>query len=109
MTSPTRRYRRTKVDIRVKLFLPADKENGAVVRTFEMSEGGMSVYVSEPLPVGEKVQVELSLPGVKPFRLAAVVRNVRGFRCGLELTDVTKAQRTAIGHYLTSVADVIEI
>ena len=93
----------------MKLFVPEGSEHGAVVRTFEMSEGGMSLYVSETLPVGERVQVELSLPGSKAFRVAGVVRNVRGFRCGLELIDVSKTHRAAIARYLTTVADVIEI
>lgn len=109
MTTPTRKYRRTKVDIRVKLFYPADNEKGAVVRTFEMSEGGLSVYVSEALPLEAKVGIEISLSGKKPVRVGAMVRNMRGFRCGLELTDITQAQRAAIANYLATKADVIEI
>ncbi|MDR3763349.1 MAG: PilZ domain-containing protein [Acidobacteriota bacterium] len=109
MTSPTRKFRRTKVDVRVRLHFPERESESAVVRTYEMSEGGLSVYTTEALTVGTALEVEFSLPGVKPFRTPAVVRNVRGFRCGLQLTDPSKEQRAAILHYLASVADVIEI
>jgi c-di-GMP-binding flagellar brake protein YcgR len=96
--------------MRVKLFR-ADDANGEamVVRTFEMSEGGMSVYISQTLALGARMIVEVSLPGSKAFRIPAIVRNVRGFRCGLELPDIASEHRAAIARYLNTVTDVIEI
>lgn len=110
MNSPTRKWKRVKVDIRVKLYRAdcADAE-ALVVRTFEMSGGGLSVYVSETFTVGTRVTVEIPLPGCEPFRAPAIVRNVRGFRCGLEFPEIKASQRGAIMRYLSTVPDVIEI
>jgi hypothetical protein len=96
--------------MRVKLYR-ADDANGEamVVRTFEMSEGGMSVYIAETLELGTRLLVEVSLPGSKAFRIPAIVRNVRGFRCGLELPEIEGEHRAAIARYLNTLADVIEI
>jgi c-di-GMP-binding flagellar brake protein YcgR len=81
-----------------------------VVRTFEMSEGGMSVYSAETLPLGTPLIVEASLAGgARPIKVPAVVRNVRGFRCGLEFPEIAEAERNEIARYLSALTDVIEI
>jgi c-di-GMP-binding flagellar brake protein YcgR len=109
--SPTRRWKRFKVDFRVKLQRQdSAKREVLVVRTFELSEGGMSVYASEELELGAQALAELVLPGKsKVMRLRAVVRNRRGFRCGLEFVDITTSERAEISRYLSTLADVIEI
>ncbi len=86
----TRRWKRFKVDIRVRIRRWEEPEDAlSVVRTYEMSEGGMSVYASETLEIGTFLQVVFSLPAAaKPLRLRAVVRNRRGFRCGMEFVDL---------------------
>jgi c-di-GMP-binding flagellar brake protein YcgR len=109
--SPERRWKRVKVDIRVRI-RPWDEpdENSSVVRTYEMSEGGMSVYASETLDVGTEIMVELSLPAeVRGLRLRAVVRNRRGFRCGMQFVDLPEEDRAEIARYLLSLTNVIEI
>ena len=111
MLSPERRWKRYKVDIRVRIRRwDEPDENPSVVRTYEMSEGGMSVYASETLDVGTMIMVELSLPAEqRPLRLRAVVKNRRGFRCGMEYVELPEVDRAEISRYPLSLADVIEI
>jgi c-di-GMP-binding flagellar brake protein YcgR len=99
-----------KVDIRVRLRRWEEAENAAsVMRTFELSEGGMSVYAPDGLEVGTFVMVAFSLPPEeKALRLRAVVRNRRGFRCGLEFIDPPEADRLEIARYLGSLANAAE-
>jgi c-di-GMP-binding flagellar brake protein YcgR len=81
-----------------------------VVRTYELSEGGMSVYASESLEIGTFMLAEFSLPGAKKaLRIRAVVRNRRGFRCGLEFVDLPATEKFEILRYLGTLVDVIEI
>lgn len=111
MNSPKRRWKRFKVDIRIRLrrWEEAD-ETATVVRTYELSEGGMSVYASEAEEVGTYMLVEFSLPASnRLLRLRAVVRNRRGFRCGMEFIELPSEDRLEILRYLGALADVIEI
>ncbi|HVJ04507.1 MAG TPA: PilZ domain-containing protein [Candidatus Saccharimonadales bacterium] len=109
--APKRKWKRVKVDVRVRIRRWEDPDHmGAVVRTYELSEGGMSVYASETLDVGTFLMAELGLPGsTEQLRLRAVVRNRRGFRCGMEFVDPPPAARAEIARYLKELADVIEI
>jgi c-di-GMP-binding flagellar brake protein YcgR len=109
--SPKRKWKRCKVDMRVRLRQWETPENAAsVVRTFELSEGGMSIYASETLEAGTRWIVEFSLPqGEGLLKINAVVRNRRGFRCGLEFVDILEFQQNEIARYLSGLADVIEI
>ncbi len=111
MDAPKRKWKRFKVDVRVRIRRWEDPEHtAAVVRTYELSEGGMSVYASETLDVGTFLMTELSLPGATgQLRLRTVVRNRRGFRCGMEFVDPPPAARAEISRYLRELADVIEI
>jgi c-di-GMP-binding flagellar brake protein YcgR len=85
-------------------------EAASVVRTFELSEGGMSIYAGETLVVGTRLIAEFSLPNGKGLlKINAIVRNRRGFRCGLEFVDMAEYERTEICRYLSTLADVIEI
>ncbi len=60
--APKRRWKRVKVDIRVRLRRWEEpEENSSVVRTYELSEGGMSVYASETLEIGTVLLVEMAL------------------------------------------------
>ncbi len=111
MDAPKRKWKRFKVDVRVRIRRWEDPDDTAtVVRTYELSEGGMSVYASETLVVGTLLMAELALPGsTGQLRLRTVVRNRRGFRCGLEFVDPPPAARAEILRYLKELADVIEI
>jgi c-di-GMP-binding flagellar brake protein YcgR len=101
-----RRWKREKVDIRVRLRRWEEAESAAsVMRSSELSEGGMSVYAPDGLEVGTFVMVAFSLPPEeKVLRLRAVVRNRRGFRCGLQFIDPPAAERSEIARYLESIA-----
>lgn len=62
MNTPERRFKRFKVDIRVRIRRADElEENSSVVRTYELSEGGMSVYASESFEVGTVMVAELAL------------------------------------------------
>ena len=109
--APKRRWKRVKVDIRVRLRRWEEpEETASVVRTYELSEGGMSVYASETLEVGTALQVEVTLPGApKALRLRAAVRNRRGFRCGMEFVDLPAEARSEILRYLAAAEGVVDI
>lgn len=98
----TRKWTRFKIDIRARIRRWEEPEEAAsVVRTYELSEGGMSVYASETLEIGTFLQVVLTLPGAaNPLRMRAVVRNRRGFRCGLEFVDPPAAEKSELARYL---------
>jgi c-di-GMP-binding flagellar brake protein YcgR len=95
-----------KVDIRVKLRRWEEAEDAAtVVRSFELSEGGMSVYAPNGLGAGTCVVVVFSLPPEeRALRIRAMVKHRLGFRCGLEFVDLPAAERAEIVRYLGSVA-----
>ena len=97
-----RKWKRVKVDVRVKLWLdPAGEGSAVVVRSYEMGQGGMSVYAPEQLEVGRQVVVSFAVPKVdKALRFHAVVRNVRGFRFGLEFLKVSDAERAELARCL---------
>ncbi len=111
MDAATRKWKRVKVDIRVKIRRwdePATESS--VVRTYELSVGGMSVYAVEAMPVGTMVHVELSLPAAQDvLEIQAVVRNQRGFRLGMEFVDLSVAGKAEIQRYLTAEEGVVEI
>ena len=110
MSSAERRWKRVKVDLRVRLRRWEEKEDAArPMRSFELSEGGMSVYAPDVLEVGTFVMVALSLPPEeRALRLRAVVRNRRGFRCGLEFIDPPDAARLEIARFLGSLVTAAE-
>jgi c-di-GMP-binding flagellar brake protein YcgR len=110
VSSPVRKWKRVKVDIRVRLRRWEEKDSAAsVMRSSELSEGGMSVYAPDGLEVGTFVMAAFSLPPEeRALRLRAVVRNRRGFRCGLEFIDPPEADRLEIARYLGSLANAAE-
>lgn len=68
-----------------------------IVRSHELSEGGMSVVSPLELPMSEVVEVEFTLTGVRlPLRIKALVRNRNGSRYGLEFLSLTDAQKADI-------------
>jgi hypothetical protein len=97
-----RRWQRFKVDVRVKVRRSEEPDTAAVVvRSYVMSEGGMSVYAPESLEIGMHVLVEFSLPGTsRELRLRALIRNRCGFRCGMEFVERVAADRMLIRRFL---------
>jgi c-di-GMP-binding flagellar brake protein YcgR len=104
MSPVARRWKRLKLDIRVRLRRWEEAEDAVVVvRSYELSEGGMSVYAPELLDLGSSVLVGFTLPETgSRLSLRAVVKNRRGFRCGLEFSQLTDAERSEIARYLES-------
>ena len=111
MDPQRRRWKRHKVDIRVRLRRWEEPEEAAmVVRTYELSEGGMSVYASEALDVGTVLLVEFTpSTASKALRLKAVVRNRRGFRFGMEFPELSLIERSELKRYLAIVEGVVDI
>jgi c-di-GMP-binding flagellar brake protein YcgR len=90
--------------------LDASEAESSVVRTYELSMGGMSVYATEALKVGALVRAELSLPGVEErFDVTAVVRNKRGFRLGMEFVDLAENAKVEIQRYLAVEVGVVKV
>jgi c-di-GMP-binding flagellar brake protein YcgR len=109
--SAVRKFKRIKVDIRVRMRRSeASEAESSVVRTYELSVGGMSVYATEALKPGTMVRAELSLPPVaERFEVTAVVKNRRGFRLGMEFVDLADNVKVEIQRYLAAEAGVVEI
>ena len=62
-------------------------------RGTELNDGGLAVYAGAELEIGEMVGVELGMPGSEPpLRLAAVVRNRRGYLYGMQFQAATGAE-----------------
>jgi PilZ domain-containing protein len=97
-----RKWERVKVDVRVRLWLdPAGEGSAMVVRSYEMGQGGMSVYAPEQIEVGALVVVGFALSGSETaLRFHGIVRNKRGFRYGLEFLDTSDAERAELARCL---------
>lgn len=111
MNAVKRKWKRIKVDIRVRIRCWDEPESAyAVVRTYELGVGGLSLYALKVLPVGTLVRIELGLPAAAgKFDLTAIVRNQRGFRLGMEFMDPPEAARLEIQRYVTAEAGAIKI
>jgi len=110
MDAATRKWKRIKVDVRVRIRRVDEPESTtSVVRTYELSRSGMSVYASEALEVGAVVWIEFALPDSGEFGIKAVVKNRRGFRLGMEFVNLPESQAVAIERYITAVEGVVEI
>ncbi len=99
---PIRRFQRFKTDFRVKIFYQAEgKQRSEVVRSYECSRGGVSVYAPMELPTDCAMEVEFILPGQPDgLKLKANIRNRRGFRYGMEFTGVTKEQAKVLAAFV---------
>lgn len=93
-----RRWARYRIDVRVKI---VTKHHGVGTATFgrgtDISEGGMSAYISMEINVGRQVEMELTLPySQQSLKVHALVRNRRGFCYGLEFVDLAPPEREQI-------------
>jgi len=93
-----RRWSRYKIDVRVKI---VTRRNGVGTATFgrgtDISEGGMSTYISMEIGVGKTVEMDLTLPySQQPLKIHAIVRNRRGFCYGLEFVNLAPPEREQI-------------
>lgn len=62
----------------------------------EISEGGMSAIVTEPLKVGDEVELSFELTPGSRIYLKAVVRNHFQFRHGFEFVGLSEEKREQI-------------
>jgi c-di-GMP-binding flagellar brake protein YcgR len=93
-----RRWARYKIDVRVKIIT---RRNGVGTATYgrgtDISEGGMSAYLSMEIGVGKTVEMELTLPySQQSLKVNGIVRNRRGFCYGLEFTNLAAPEREQI-------------
>jgi hypothetical protein len=93
--SKTRRWRRYKVEVRVKVVLA---NRGAVYgQGSDISEGGMALFVPAELELGQTIQAELMLPYTREkAMLRGVVRSRDGFRYGLEFSVLSDHEKLLI-------------
>ena len=86
------------MDVRVKI---VTRRNGVGTATYgrgtDISEGGMSAYISMEIGVGKTVEMELILPyAQQSMKINAVVRNRRGFCYGVEFVNLAAPEREQI-------------
>ncbi len=111
ITAEKRKFQRVRLDVRLRAtFRKRDSQFPAPLlhqkratrvpiqgRLSNLSQGGLAAFLPMELPVGELVELDLTLPGApQPLKLKAVVRNRRGFTYGMEFTDTTPAQQEII-------------
>ena len=97
-TSPTRRYPRYPLDIRVgaKVFR-ADAPIELWGRSIEFGQDGLGVTLTGELDVGEVATLELTLPASTiPLKLRALVRYRDGLRHGFEFLARDEIQQETI-------------
>ena len=104
--SVKRRWKRYKVDLRIKVSLVRDGEPTFLFgQGSDVSEGGLAAYIPAEFEVGEVVDAELKLPYSKdPVRIKAAVRNRNGFRYGLETVHIEPQDQEALSRSLKTLA-----
>jgi hypothetical protein len=86
-----RRFPRHKVDIRVRVTLPKPADPPVTYgRGSELGQGGMGIFVSAELQIGDNLEIELPvLSSTQPLRVKAQVRNREGYKYGLEFIGLS--------------------
>lgn len=104
--TPARRSPRHKVSLAVSLFAVTQQRKYALQgRSHDLSAEGMAVYIPAELSRGQMVQVEFVLPDSQ-LRLGVdgIVRDSKGFRCGLEFHNLSPADQLALARYCEQLA-----
>ena len=93
-----RRSQRFKVELAVKVHLSdAGRPTVAHGRGSNISDGGMQLFISRNLEVGQLVTLELSLPyHRKKLTLRAVIKNRVSFNYGVEFVNPSEGDREVI-------------
>ena len=87
----TRRHERTAVDFPVKIFVRG--KAGTMGRCSDLGVGGMGFYAPLELALDEEVHLHFTLPYSRiAFGISALVRDVKGFRYGVEFERLTLAE-----------------
>jgi hypothetical protein len=70
-----------------------------------ISEGGISVTLPEPIPVGSVVLLQFTVPTHSTaLRLWAVVRHLIGLQHGLEFISLTEGERLSLRQFCNELA-----
>lgn len=108
--NPGTRRKHVRVDFRNKVSLNCD---GAVYElyTTNISEGGMNVEKKDPLPVGSRVEISLSLKGGNSVVIKGVVVNIKERRglhpagMGIEFSEVSNLILTVLKSVIKRASD----
>jgi len=86
-----RRWQRLHTNLPVRIFVRApDCVRIVDGHGTELNEGGVAVYAGAEIEIGERVDVELTMPDSEPpLRFTAVVRNRTGYVYGLQFQPAT--------------------
>jgi hypothetical protein len=88
-----RRFPRFKVDLRVKVTLPAPANPSVMYgRGHELGQGGMALIVDAELQLGDTIEIELPALGTQPLKAKAEVRNREARRYGVEFVGFSAEQ-----------------
>jgi PilZ domain len=91
----------TSLPVTVRNRLERDLEGQSIA----ISEGGISVTLTEPVPVGSVVLLQFAVPThPTAFRLWAVVRHLIGLQHGLEFVSVTEGERLSLRQFCNELA-----
>ena len=94
------RYR-TSLPVAVRNRLEGDLEGHSNV----ISEGGLSLTLPGPIPVGSVVLLQFAVPThPTKLRLWAVVRHLIGLQHGLEFVSVTEGERRSLRQFCNGLA-----
>jgi hypothetical protein len=104
--SVARRFKRYKVEVRVKVSLVRDGEHSLLYgQGSDVSEGGFAAYLPSEFAVGEVLDAELRLPYTKaPIQVKVAVRNRNGFRYGLEIVHIETQERETLARSLKALS-----
>jgi hypothetical protein len=93
-----RRSPRYNVDVRLRLIVAKSGKSQVVHgRGNDISENGMALFVAHEMEVGQRLEVEFTLPySRQPLRVGIAVRNRNGYRYGVEFLTLSVPQRDEI-------------
>ena len=98
--SKTRRWRRHKVDVPIRVILPRPSKTTIIDgRGYEVSEGGMAVTAGVELDVEDEIMIEFTPPySGSPIRVRGTVRNRHGYRYGIEFLREGSKESEQVDH-----------
>jgi c-di-GMP-binding flagellar brake protein YcgR len=93
-----RRSSRLKVNFAIKLFVVVQQRQCVLQgRSHDLSEEGMAIYIPAELTPAQPVQIEFILPDTNQrLGVQAIVRDSKGFRCGIEFQNLTPFDQVAL-------------
>lgn len=93
-----RRTPRYNVDVRLRLVVTKDGKSAVVHgRGNDISENGLALFVAHELEVGQRMEVEFTLPySRQPLRVRIAIRNRNGYRYGAEFLTLSTPQQHEI-------------